>query len=358
MIRLSAVIEIEGQAPRALTYESSASAFTLGRDASADFQIPLTTISRQHSRISEADGLYVIEDLGSTHGTIVNGKKLGKGEKKVIKDGDMLELTKAKIKVSIENQSPGLMVAAPGEGTQAIAARAVQGILGRLGEARSDGPYFRILNGADEGTRFPLSGSYTEWTFGRSKDCEFVLNDPNVSRRHARVKKDWNGFMIEDLGSKNGVLVNDQLIKKARRLKDRDEITVGPVKAVYIDPDAELLAALKDVPGFSMEEPSDAEPMAPDASHMGAPLDQSAGDAPSPMGEPTGGTDEASLDAPESIVNSPHGTAALDDAELEAEIDPELLKDFPSKPRVEWLVIGVVGLVLLGCVVLMLAIFA
>lgn len=60
MIRLNAVIEIEGQAPRALAHESTAQAIILGRDGSADFQIPLSTISRQHARIAEADGLYVI----------------------------------------------------------------------------------------------------------------------------------------------------------------------------------------------------------------------------------------------------------------------------------------------------------
>ncbi len=350
VIRLNAVIEVEGQAPRALAHESTAQTIILGRDGSADFQIPLSTISRQHARIVESDGVYVIEDLGSTHGTIINGRKLSKGEKKVLKDGDIIELTKAKVKVSIETEK--LIEAVAGEGTKAIAARAVQGILGRLGEARSEGPYFRVLNGADEGTRFTMQGNFTEWNFGRSKDCEFVLNDPNVSRRHARVKKDWSGFIIEDLGSKNGVLVNDQLVKKSRRLKDRDEVTIGPVKAVYIDPDADLLRALEDVPGFKVEEPIEPEANAGDASIMGAPDDGSPGHMDNPGTEgalpPPPMPGEGTLD---------HQRADGDENELaHADIDPDLLNEKQSKLPMEWIVIGLVTLLIVASVVLILAI--
>lgn len=326
MIRLTAVIEIAGGAPRALTHESNARSFVIGRDESADFQIPLATISRRHVKIFESDNVYVVEDLGSTHGTLINGKKLGKGEKKVLRNGDILELTKAKVTCSIESDK--VADAVPNEGTQAIAARAVQGILGRLGESQSEGPFLRVISGADEGMRFPLSGSLSEWTMGRSKDCELVLNDANVSRRHAVVKKDWNGFTVSDLGSKNGVIVNDALIKKPRRLKDHDELTIGPITLVFVDPDAELLASLKDVPGFATppEEDKD-EP---------APLEGSA----SPVGAPDGGAQ------PEPM---PDGAPASEEDEL-ANIDPSLLVDARTRLPTEWIVIALVGLLILGAV--------
>lgn len=351
MIRLTAVIEIEGQAPRALAHESSARSIVLGRDPSADFQIPLSTISRQHARIFENDGVYVIQDLGSTHGTIVNEKNIGKNQKKVLRNGDVIELTKAKITCNMEDER--LIEAVPGEGTQAIAARAVQGILGRLGEARSDGPFFRVLNGADEGQRFPLEGGLSEWNLGRSKDCEIVLNDPNVSRRHATVKRDWQGFNIEDLGSKNGVVVNDIKINKSKRLKDRDEITIGPVKLVYIDPDAELLSALKDVPGFELEESQD---LGNEPSVMGAPES----DADSPVG------DLAEIDPPDDFVDDGEdiGGEPVDDVEpMEDEgsiedIDPSLLEPAGSKIPTEWLIIGFVAILALSAAGLLLLIFS
>ncbi len=337
LIRLTAVIEIEGQAPRALAHESSARSIIMGRDPSADFQIPLSTISRQHARIFEDDSVYVIQDLGSTHGTIVNGKPIGKNAKKVLKDGDIIELTKAKITCNIEDQP--ILEAAPGEGTKAIAARAVEGILGRLGDARSEGPYFRVLNGADEGARITLSANLSEYSMGRSKDCEIVLNDANVSRRHALVKRDWQGFTVEDLGSKNGVIVNDHQIKKPKRLKDRDEITIGPVKLVFIDPDADLLSALKDVPGFQLEESQELDEVEEEASMMGAPGDDEEG----PDGF-IGDEDDPSM------LGDDVGVAPLEmEDEAVPDIDPELLEPEASgRSAVEWIIIAVVGVLLLA----------
>ncbi|MEZ4269890.1 MAG: FHA domain-containing protein [Myxococcota bacterium] len=334
MIRLTAVIELEGQAPRALAHESNARAIVLGRDPAADFQIPLTTVSRGHAKISETDGIYVIEDLGSTHGTLLNGRKLTKGDKKVLRDGDIIELTKAKITCNVETEKVASM--ALDEGTNAIAARAVQGILGRLGESQGEGPYFRVLVGPEEGQRFELKGP-GEWTLGRSKDCEFVLNDPNVSRRHGTVRKDWSGFTMHDLGSKNGVLVNDRRIAKPRRLKDRDEVTIGPVKLIYIDPDAELMSALSGVPGFDIPDEAE-EPMEPmeldgEPSRLGAPDSGEDGDGEGDAYQ------EESPESPEEEYDN---------------IDPNLLQ--PEAPRrfpFEWLIIGGVGALIIACVALL-----
>ena len=335
MIRLTAVIEVEGQGPRALTHESDARVVVLGRDGSADFQIPLATISRQHARITLTDNVYVIEDLGSTHGTHVNGRRLEKGEKKVLRHGDLVELTKAKITASIEEEKA--VAIDPNEGTQTLAARAVQGILGRLGEAQSEGPFLRVLTGANEGARLLLSGTVGEWTLGRSKDCELVLGDPNVSRRHARVKRDWNGFTLYDLSSKNGVLVNDRLIHKPRRLKDRDEITVGPVKLVFVDPDASLLEALKDVPGFQIDEPDPSEEEA--AALMDAP------DMPAAVVGASAGEDVTAAPKVVGVAAS----AAESEPDLTG-IDPELLEPVRSKLPVDWIILGGAGALVIAVI--------
>ncbi len=330
MIRLTALIEVQGQAPRALTHESNTCSLIIGRDGSADFQIPLSTISRQHARINLTDQVYVIEDLGSTHGTQVNGKRVEKGEKKVLRDNDLIELARARITAHIETQK--VAASDPSEATQAIAAKAVEGILGRLGEARSEGPYFRVLCGPNEGARFSLGGNTSEWVLGRSKDCEFVLNDPNVSRRHAQVKKDWNGYTIGDLGSKNGVIINDKQIQKPRRLRDKDEVVIGPIRLVFIDPDADLLDALKDVPGFAIEDPAAAD----DDEALGAPE----GEAPS---EENAGEGEPPLVEPPPASPPEVG----EEPDLSA-IDPELLKPVARKFPIELLVVGLGVLLLLG----------
>ena len=341
MIRLLAVIELEGHAPRALTHESNAREIVLGRDASANFVVPLSTISRRHARIVETDNVYFLEDLGSTHGTTLNGRRMSAGEKKMLRDGDIIEITKAKITCSIEIEK--VAMAEPGESTQAIAVRAVQGILGRLGEAQGEGPFFRVLTGPDEGARFALSGSGVEWSLGRSKDCEFVLNDPNVSRRHAVVKKDWNGITIEDLGSKNGVVINERHIGKSYRLKDRDEVTIGPIKLLYVDPDAELLAALKDVPGFTVDDEVDAMPPvdAEDDPEVGEDADQG-------VHVPMSNDATAAAEGEEA--------AQEEEDELES-IDPELLQQPQNKGALDWIIIGGVGVLILLSIAVLALIF-
>lgn len=65
-------------------------------------------------------------------------------------------------------------------------------------------------------------------TLGRLPECELAVADPNVSRRHALVRKGPDGsWVVEDLGSTNGTKVNGLRISGSRRLEDGDEITVG-----------------------------------------------------------------------------------------------------------------------------------
>ena len=63
-------------------------------------------------------------------------------------------------------------------------------------------------------------------TIGRLPECDIVLADPNVSRRHAEVRRQGDDFVVVDLGSTNGTKVNGAGVKE-RRLTDGDEVTVG-----------------------------------------------------------------------------------------------------------------------------------
>jgi hypothetical protein len=63
-------------------------------------------------------------------------------------------------------------------------------------------------------------------TIGRLPECDVVLNDKNVSRRHAEVRKEGDAFVVVDLGSTNGTKVNGAGVQQ-RPLADGDEITVG-----------------------------------------------------------------------------------------------------------------------------------
>ena len=66
-------------------------------------------------------------------------------------------------------------------------------------------------------------------TIGRLPECEVVVDDPSASRRHARVERTPDGFVLEDLGSTNGTLLNDEPVRRAV-LEDGDVVAIGAAR--------------------------------------------------------------------------------------------------------------------------------
>ncbi len=75
------------------------------------------------------------------------------------------------------------------------------------------------------GERIPLKG--TAISIGRMPDCTIMVNDPNVSRRHAEVRPQGTGYVAADLGSTNGTKVNGVRIEGDRTLQDGDILSLG-----------------------------------------------------------------------------------------------------------------------------------
>jgi Protein of unknown function (DUF3662)/FHA domain len=86
------------------------------------------------------------------------------------------------------------------------------------------------LSGAEPPREWRLQSDQV--TIGRLQSCEIALDDPNVSRRHALLSKRSDGWWIVDLGSTNGTLVNDALVKE-RRLGSGDRIRLGTSEFEY-----------------------------------------------------------------------------------------------------------------------------
>jgi hypothetical protein len=64
-------------------------------------------------------------------------------------------------------------------------------------------------------------------TLGRSRQCDVVLSDPNVSRQHAEIRPRGGSWVLEDLGSTNGSLLNGRRIEGPEVVKPGDEIEIG-----------------------------------------------------------------------------------------------------------------------------------
>jgi hypothetical protein len=76
--------------------------------------------------------------------------------------------------------------------------------------------------------RYVLDGPTA--ALGRSRECDCVLADPNVSRRHAELRRGPTGdWQIVDLGSTNGVKVNGRLVDSSR-LSPGDEVVLGTTR--------------------------------------------------------------------------------------------------------------------------------
>lgn len=75
------------------------------------------------------------------------------------------------------------------------------------------------------GQRVPLGDRPV--TVGRMNDCTIPLNDQNVSRRHAEIRPSKNAYVVADLGSTNGTMVNGTRISGDQRLTDGDIISFG-----------------------------------------------------------------------------------------------------------------------------------
>jgi predicted component of type VI protein secretion system len=64
---------------------------------------------------------------------------------------------------------------------------------------------------------------------GRSRDCDVILDDANVSRHHAEIRPSGGSWTVRDLGSTNGVKVNGRRVdpQRPQSLKRGDELEIG-----------------------------------------------------------------------------------------------------------------------------------
>ncbi len=82
-----------------------------------------------------------------------------------------------------------------------------------------------MRSGPSVGKVYPLDKN--EVFVGRDLNNEIVINDPEISRRHARLFLQGNSYVLEDLGSTNGTFVNGQRLMGPDLLRPGDVVTFG-----------------------------------------------------------------------------------------------------------------------------------
>jgi diguanylate cyclase (GGDEF)-like protein len=122
----------------------------------------------------------------------------------------------------------------------------------RLRETR---PTLLVLAGPILGARLTLTGAPT--VFGRSSECDVTIPDEGISARHFEIALGPSGkFMVRDLGSMNGTLVNGQRLAGAERpLEPGDQLLIGhtPMRFLMYTPAEDDL--LNDLEARALQDP-------------------------------------------------------------------------------------------------------
>ncbi|HYH61370.1 MAG TPA: FHA domain-containing protein, partial [Solirubrobacterales bacterium] len=169
---------------------------SIGRAEDNDLTIADEKASRRHAVVFARDGQWWVADLGSRHGTCVNGQPIGE-EETILESGDSIEIGACELRfLGGEETRLGSEDSAPPTHIERVA----------FGRAR-----VRI---------------------GRDPKNDVVLTDPNVSRFHAEVVPTGFGAEVQDLGSSNGTRVNGRLVKKSE-LVSGDSIGIGSYQLVF-----------------------------------------------------------------------------------------------------------------------------
>jgi hypothetical protein len=95
-------------------------------------------------------------------------------------------------------------------------------VASEMAEGEGGGPAGALVT--PEGERIQIA--LDPITIGRHPDCDIVLPNEEVSRQHAEVRREEDGFVLVDLGSLNGTKVNGSGVRGPRQLEDGDTITI------------------------------------------------------------------------------------------------------------------------------------
>lgn len=235
----------------------------VGRQPGVHVLIDQGTVSRLHAEISYVNDQYVLQDLGSSNGTFVNDTRLEPHRLYRLEANDLLRFGKlVKFKFTVRMLKSGGSPSQAGmtrlqdlnsepqpvlsgqpllnaDGSLLLPGASVSTSSSEVASFRHT-PGLLILSGASDGAakRQPVVYMLREGhhaTLGRDKANDIPLPDVAVSRRHAEIFPGPEGFYVRDLGSSNGVSVNQAKIDNPYLLSHGDRILLGGSVIFFID---------------------------------------------------------------------------------------------------------------------------
>lgn len=247
----------------------------IGREVECAISLDSPHVSRYHAKIIVAAAGASIEDLNSSNGTYVNGKRIKertkisigdeirfddlsfrltsksshKSDATVIVSKEALASTipaEAQSAASTASPSPAAPAkAAPAEkeendedSTRMLSSEQIDNIaeinkkLQKFTDTGS-GPRFVATTAPIRGKVFELDAQIADniWRFGRSRDCEICVSAPSISRHHGTIRKENGRFFFASEPGKT-LRVND-VEKSEAQLKHNDQIQIGPIEFIF-----------------------------------------------------------------------------------------------------------------------------
>ena len=215
-------------AERTIELADDAKEIRIGRRPDVEVPLPYPALSGLHARLVRTSAGWSVEDMGSTNGTRVDGQPLTAGQPRAIAPGSQIVL--GHVSLVFDGSKAAVSGA---ERTTTIARRLVNDLFSA--SPGQGAPTLTIVTGAPARPTVRLEKIDEEYVAGRTEACALQLASEEVSREHAVFVRLWDGVVVKDLGSKNGVRVNDQLSAE-RRLRDGDLIQIGPAVLRFLDP--------------------------------------------------------------------------------------------------------------------------
>jgi pSer/pThr/pTyr-binding forkhead associated (FHA) protein/S1-C subfamily serine protease len=204
-------------------YELRDAVVRLGRDPACSIAFTgddATGVSARHAELRWTGGAWRVADLESRNGTYLNGRRLTTEEP--VAAGDVIGLGERGPKVTVAATAETLAATVPEHPAIAVPSAAPA----RPAEARA---YSVMLLAAGTGKRYEARG--VRIRIGRGRECEVqaaASDDSTVSRVHAELTVGASGgLVLRDAGSKNGTLVNGELLRAPVPVRLGDKIQLG-----------------------------------------------------------------------------------------------------------------------------------
>jgi pSer/pThr/pTyr-binding forkhead associated (FHA) protein len=232
--------------------------WTIGRDIDqCNLLLEDPMASRRHLLCRKSDRGYVIENLSETHPVLVNGAPLE--GLYLLHESDLVKVGATLFRFYLH---------APVEAEPIGQAEAKQETIYEEEQEGEEPIHFdlsmssrflvKVIAGPNTGAEFALDPgrSYTLGT--DSTTCDIVFHDLSVSREHGRIAISEEGeLIIEDLDSRNGIIVERERIIGSKRFFPNTVITVGTTSFLVLDREAEAMtiaAPLFEMPPLEEEE--------------------------------------------------------------------------------------------------------